>query len=322
MDQIETIDGQTMGGTYRLRFAVTDNNPDIKIQVQALLDMVETQMSGWKDSSDLNRFNNAALNEWVPIPPEMTNVVMLGLQMSQETNGALNICMGENSRIFGHGADVTASNNPVSAAVDPMNVLELDAPNRMLRRNQNIRLDLNSIAKGFAVDLVVFYLKKTGITDFIIEVAGDIYASGKRPNGMPWSVAIELPLPDKSVPLCFVPLVDYAIATSGNYRRFNKTQNGIAGHLITPKTGQALSEIYASVSVLAPFSVRADGLATALFVMGASAGFKFAEKNNIAATFITRTTDGFKEEGTSNMHALLGLNLHSGRRAERNGEVS
>lgn len=295
-----------MGGTFRLRMPREQYSMHIDTEVQALLDLVDTQMSGWDEGSDLSRFNQSEVGEWVSIPAEMTAVVALGLEASAETNGALNICMGHNSRVYGHGTYSAPIGGDVPKCYASGDSIEQDKKNGRVRKKQDIALDLNSIAKGYSVDLVGEYLQGIGVRDYMLEVAGDIYAYGVRPDKMPWTVALELPLPDKTVPLRFVPLSNCAIATSGNYRRFRKTADGFVGHLIDPETGKASSEIYCSVSVVAPSSARADGLATALFAMGPDAGFAFAAKNNLAAIFISRKWEGFEERGTDAMNKILG----------------
>lgn len=305
MNHISTLTGKTMGGLFRLRLPQSQESGHLISAVQSLLDLVDTQMSGWSDTSDLARINAAPLHEWVPLPKEMAEVVALGLEMAIETQGALNICMGLNARVFGHGTNNAPLGGMAPASIDPNAALHLDHKNLRIQRRMDVLLDLNSIAKGYAVDLVSAYLKSQGVTDFILEVAGDIYATGKRPNGMPWTVGLELPLPDKSIPLRFVPLIDCAIATSGNYRRYITNEGGMAGHVIDPTTGQAMDELYASVTVIAQCSARADALATALFTMGPKAGLEFAKQGDIAAIFISRSTDGFIEEGSPAMFAYL-----------------
>ncbi|MBL1437454.1 MAG: FAD:protein FMN transferase [Rhodobacteraceae bacterium] len=305
MTDISTLTGQTMGGLFQLRLPQLQKAAHLLGAVQSILDLVDTQMSGWSDTSDLARINAAPLLNWVPVPKEMAEVVALGLKMADETQGALNICMGHNARVYGHGTNNAPLGGTAPASINPTIALGLDLKNLRIQRRMDVLLDLNSIAKGYSVDLVSAYLKTQGVTDFVLEVAGDIYATGKRPNGMPWTVGLELPLPDKSVPLRFVPLVNCAIATSGNYRRYSSSKNGIAGHVIDPTTGQAMDELYASVTVIAQSSARADALATALFTMGPKTGLAFATQSNIAATFISRSADGFIEQGSPAMFDYL-----------------
>lgn len=114
-----------------------------------------------------------------------------------------------------------------------------------------------------------------------------------------------LPLPDKSVPLRFIPLRNQAIATFGIYRRFKAVAGEISGHVINPASGGAMSKIYTSVAVVADRAARADALATALFAMGVEAELDYVAKNNIAAIFICRVADGFEERGSQAMKAIV-----------------
>lgn len=295
---IRTIEGETMGGLYRLRIPSAQVIPNLKAIVQSTLDLVDNQMSAWKPESDLCRFNAAPMGEWVTIPSEMASVVETGLRMSKFTGGALNICLGHQTSAYGFGPHVDALSFQV---IDPCVALELDIDENRLRRHADIALDLNSVAKGYAVDLVCTRLCRAGLTDYMIEVSGDIRAVGKRPDGHPWSVALELPIPDKIVPIRFVPLVDCAVACSGNYRN---TKDGL-GHVIDPDTGYPMSAMGSSVAVLASTAIEADALATSLFAMGNLAGLSFARDHKLPAIFITSDEQGFKEEGSEMANKLF-----------------
>ncbi|MBL4807916.1 MAG: FAD:protein FMN transferase, partial [Rhodobacteraceae bacterium] len=203
---ITTIDGKTMGGLYRLRVPTAQVFSGLKALTQDVLDRIDTQMSAWISHSDLCRFNVTPVGEWVSIPSDMANVVALGLQMSTFTDGALNICLGQQSRAFGFMPGKVGGSN----FSDANTALDLDLENTMLRRRTDVVLDLNAIAKGYAADLVCSTLRQSGVRDMMIEVAGDICAIGQRPDQNPWTVAMELPLSDRIVPIRFVPLKDQA----------------------------------------------------------------------------------------------------------------
>lgn len=286
---ITTIEGETMGGLYRLRVPTTQLIPGLKVLVQSAVDLVDCQMSAWKPRSDLCKFNAAPIGDWVLIPDEMAEVVEIGLRLSKITSGALNICLGQHSSSFKFAPNIDL--RPIQV-VDPCVALELDKNENRLRRHVDIALDLNSIAKGYAADLVCEKLQTAGLTDYMIEISGDIRAVGKRPDGHPWSFALELPLPDKIVPIRFVPLVDCAIACSGNYRQ---TKDGM-GHILDPRTGLPMPASFSSVTVMADSAAKADALATSIFAMGYSARSGFVEKYKLAAIFVDQDENGFREE--------------------------
>lgn len=124
-------------------------------------------------------------------------------------------------------------------------------------------MDLSAIGKGFAVDRVGERLKKLGITDFVFEFGGEVLVG----DGY-WTVGIEKPDPTGGGLLRKVQLKQRALATSGNYRQFRPVTEGLAGHIISPETGNPIIRKPSSVTVYASDCATADAWATALFVLG------------------------------------------------------
>lgn len=124
-------------------------------------------------------------------------------------------------------------------------------------------VDLSSIGKGFGVDRVCERLRELGLKDFVFALAGEVKAVGGE-----WPVDIEKPVLGGGGTLRTVMLRDQAIATSGNYRQFRETKEGIITHIIDPKTGKSVIRPPCSVTVIARDSATASSWATALFVLG------------------------------------------------------
>lgn len=185
------------------------------------------------------------------------------------------------------------------AAPDPAAV-ELDG--RRLRRRADVALDLNALAKGFAADLAVAALARAGIGAVLLEVAGDLRAGGPRPDGQPWGVAVELPIPGRIVPARLIPLGAGAVATSGGYRR----ARGAASHLIDPQTGAPCPAAGASVAVVAETGLQADGWATVMAVLGPERGLRLAAARGLPVLFLEPDAEGFVERGSPAMARLLG----------------
>ena len=295
---INTIEGASMGGNWRLRLPASEDPQAARALVQGALDLVEAQMSAWRPDSVLSRVNAAPLDAWVDLPAEMAFVLRAGLGLMAEAPGAFSILLGGASARHGFvpGRACAASSDPGSVECD----------GQRIRRRADVALDLNAIAKGHAADLAAQRLRAAGQRNFLIDVAGDIVAAGLRPDGLPWTVALELPVPDRIIPARLIPLSDGvaggAIATSGGYRR----ARGGASHLIAPKTGAPLPADGASVAVLAPTALQADGWATVMAVLGPEAGLALAEARGLAVAFIQPDPPaGFVERGSSAMAALL-----------------
>jgi thiamine biosynthesis lipoprotein len=142
------------------------------------------------------------------------------------------------------------------------------------KANPKISLDLASIAKGYGVDLVADLIAQAGWKDYLVEIGGEIYAAGRRPDGTRWRVGINRPLPD-AVPTDVyqvVALENMALATSGDYRNFFESDGVRYSHIIDPRNGYPVKNGVVSATVLAEDCTFADGLATALMVMGSQQG--------------------------------------------------
>ena len=156
-------------------------------------------------------------------------------------------------------------------------------------------LDLSSIAKGYGVDQVAELVRREGFTDFIVEIGGEVRAGGTRRDGRPWRVGINRPradaLPDELYRVAF--LRDEAFATSGDYRNFFARDGVRYSHVLDPRTGRPVTNRVVSVSIRAPDCTLADGLATAVMVMGAEAGLALVERlDGVEGLVVVETPEG------------------------------
>ena len=144
-------------------------------------------------------------------------------------------------------------------------------------------MDFNAIAKGYCVDVIGQFFKNKKIDNFLIEIGGEMVAKGKNlTSNSPWKVAIIDPInPDSKDFLKKILLVDRAMASSGNYRKYKideKSGNKIV-HTVNPKNGQSIETNIAGVTVLAEDCMSADALATAFMVMPIKKSLEIISKN-------------------------------------------
>ena len=183
------------------------------------------------------------------------------------------------------------SDGPLPVAFNPPTAAQLAAARRSVgydklelrnapraafrKRAAGMRLTVDGIAPGYAVDRITEELLAAGHTDFIVEIGGEVRAHGQRPEGGPWRIAVEAPLATDRKPLVGIRLRDAAVSTSGDYR---DTRIDTAGrsysHTIDPRTGSTVEGVLTSVTVIHPTAIRADAYATALMVMGSEAGLR------------------------------------------------
>jgi thiamine biosynthesis lipoprotein len=155
-----------------------------------------------------------------------------------------------------------------------------------------LEIDLSSIASGFAIDRLAKLLADRSLTNWLVEIGGEVRAAGEREGEKPWQVAIERPIPGEPQLQSVVPLVDAAIATAGDYQKFFEYAGRRYSHIIDPSTGRPIEHSLASVTVVADTCIAADGWDTPLLVLGPARGFECAEKHQIAALFIAHDKAG------------------------------
>lgn len=148
--------------------------------------------------------------------------------------------------------------------------------NRLIKDDSRMQIDLNSLAKGYTVDMVADALAERGVENYLVNIGGEVRCAGLNPNGELWSVAIETPYDGNMAMDSFEKIIratDCAVATSGNYRRFYLTADGRkVAHTISPITGYSVVSDLLSVTIMAPTCIEADAAATMFMAMGSEGG--------------------------------------------------
>lgn len=138
----------------------------------------------------------------------------------------------------------------------------------------DVKVDLGGIAKGFTSDRVMTLFAENGVESGIISLGGNVQALGTKPDGSLWRVGIQNPAEKNSI-IATLEIADKAVITSGGYQRYFE-QDGITyHHIIDPRTGQPADSGLSSVTIVSDDGTLADGLSTALFVMGKDAALEF-----------------------------------------------
>jgi thiamine biosynthesis lipoprotein len=292
------LNGPTMGTRWSAQFhtAPEFDPAPVKAALQAAVDEVDAQMSTWKPDSDLMRLNAAPADKWLDVPARLMQVLQLGLEIGRASNGAFDIGMGDAVTAWGFGPEEalperirTAMNTKRPA---PHVQLELDPEAGRVRKHAPMALDLNGIAKGYGVDRLADTLMDFGMTSGLVGIDGEMRALGLRPDGAPWSIAVEAPDPTRRAPHSVLALEEAAVATSGDYRHWVEVQGRRLSHTMDPWRGAPVLASPASVTVVAQTCARADAWATALMVLGADAGAALARKHGFDALFLLREADG------------------------------
>jgi thiamine biosynthesis lipoprotein len=280
-------------------------------EIEHLLLRLVEQMSHWKPRSTISRFNRSGLGEWHSIEPEFGHVLAAALRLAERTQGAFDPAMGGLANLWGFGPVGSRDAPPPPADVEQALAasgwrhIAFDTPLLRVRRQARAALDLSGIAKGYAVDALAGKVAEAGCRDFLVEVGGELSGHGIKPDGQPWWVELE-PVPGARLEPIRVALHGLSVATSGDYRRSFTYGGRNYAHTLDPRTGAPLDNGVASVTVVHPDCMWADGWATALSVLGPDAAPATAAREGLAMHMAVREGRGWREIVSPALEAMFG----------------
>ena len=283
------LQGRTMGTTYHITVVARSVDPvaRLKAPIDQRLDEINQSMSTFQPDSEISRFNNQQeKGSTLPVSADFAQVMRVGAELYRLTNGAWDGTVDPLVNLWGFGRKGEASQVPgaaqIKAALERVgfDAIRVTDQRSLVKEKAGVSLDLASIAKGYAVDQVARLIGDKGYKDFLVEIGGEVFAAGTRADGKPWRVGINRPSRDAGLREVYrvVALSERAFATSGDYRNFLALEGHYYSHIIDPRSGRPVDNHVVSASVVADDCTFADGLATALMVMGPAAGVELVNR--------------------------------------------
>jgi thiamine biosynthesis lipoprotein len=311
MVQESYLTGPTMGTTYNIKFVTVDKLDEkiLKEQIDQLLLDINQLMSTYIKDSELSQFNQWKSIEPFPMSLQTIEVLKEAKRLGKISGGLLDVTVGPLVNLWGFGPQSRPEKIPSDKLIQATRQLVgleklIIGPTWASKTNPNLYVDLSTIAKGYAVDQITQLLQTYKIENLLVEIGGEMRLSGVKASGEAWKIAIEKPEAEQRTAQEIISIGDNAVATSGDYRIYYEQDGVRYSHLIDPNTGYPITHNVVSVTVIHPSSMTADGLATALIVMGKEKALALADKYDIAVLLITKEKDGFNEY-TSNKFAQL-----------------
>lgn len=314
----KTLDfsGLTMGTSYNV-VAVDPsrkvNEAEAQAAIETALAQVNQQMSNWDSASEISLFNAKTDLGSVEMSSDLAHVMRAAEDVHLASEGRFDTTMGPLIELWGFGAQGAqhkASDVEVAEALSRSGhgaTLNVGATT-LQKRQGDAQVYLAAIGKGYGADKVGQALESLGITDYMVEIGGDLYASGNNPAGTPWQIGIEKPAALSGGVLNVVPVSGMGLASSGDYRNYFEQDGVRYSHLIDPVTGRPITHKTASATVLADNAMLADAWATAMLILGREKGLEIAKAHNVAVMFVERdstTTDlRFKTDASARFMEL------------------
>ncbi len=304
------LSGRTMGTFYHIK-VVTGYFKDLsglQTRIDTRLEKINQSMSTYRPNSEISRFNKLPTTETMVVSADFLAVLKVAKRVHGVSGGAWDGTVKPLVNLWGFG-----NVQPVQTVPDKSEIakqlentgfehLRIFDTGRIGKQVPDLTLDLASIAKGFGVDAVAAVIREEGYADFLVEIGGEVVASGVREDGLPWVVGINRPVPGATTNAVYraLALTNGAMATSGDYRIFFEQDGLKYSHVIDPRSGYPVQNRVASVSVVAPDCALADGLATALMVMGVEEGLAVIHRlQDVECLIITQAKDGQLVDYTS-----------------------
>ncbi|PSS59135.1 FAD:protein FMN transferase [Pseudomonas sp. BBP2017] len=304
-DTLERISGPTMGSSYTVQYVRTPQGPapgQVKREVEAILEGVDKRFSTYRSDSLTETFNRLPANSCQYMPADVLELIRVGEQLSQQSDGAFDLTVEPLLDLWGFGPQSRFEKVPdaqaLAATRQRVGHGHLRIVGEQLCKDAPVQVDFNSIAAGHAVDLLVERLNALGVADLLVEITGELKALGRKPDGSSWKVAVELPREDRQIAQQVLAVDGFGVSTSGDYRNYFEDNGQRYSHTFDARLGRPVKHELAAVTVFARSTLMADGYSTLLLILGPQQGWDFALRHEIAAVFVTRVADGFVSRST------------------------
>ncbi|MCB2293723.1 FAD:protein FMN transferase [Clostridium algoriphilum] len=267
---------------------------------------IEKKMSVNIKTSEISKLNAKAGVSGEKLSTDTYSVIEKSVQYSKLTGGALDATIEPIVSLWGIGTD--KERLPSKKEIDEKlkfvnyNDIILDKKNSTVKlKRMNQAIDLGAIAKGYTADEVKKVLLNNKISSAIINLGGNVYALGNKPDGTSWNIGVQNPLSTRGEYLGSISATDKSIVTSGNYERFFIKDGIRYHHIFDPKSGYPANKGLISTTIVSDKSIDGDALSTSTYILGLDKGLKLVESmKGVEAIFITNdkkiyVTPGLKD---------------------------
>ena len=299
------LEGFAQGTYYNIRY-YDNQNRNLQPQIDSLLDAFNKTASIFDPTSIISRINR---NEDVALNEDFIKIFNIAMEVSQHSDGAFDITVGQLVNAWGFGAErrQTMNQATIDSLLTCVGYSKISLKDgKIIKEYPCIKLDFNAIAQGYSVDLVGLFFDDLGIENYLIDIGGEVLAKGNK-QGKPWMVGIEQPSDEKGndrILMTSLPLENMSLVTSGSYRKYFEQDGQRYSHTISPQTGHPVQNTLVSVTVLHPQAVYADAYATVFMVMGLEKSLAFLEKHPELQAFFIYEKDGLQTYATEEFEKL------------------
>ena len=273
-------------------------------QSESLIASLESLVSVTDADSELYAINQTGSGM---LTEEASSLMKQALEICRRTDGALDLSIYPIVRAWGFttGSYQVPDEAEIQALLPLVDYrkIQYDAATGTVTLPEGMEIDLGSVAKGYAGQLVAQMLRDNGVESALLSLGGNVQTVGTKPDGSPWQIGIKDPQGEDAMMVLSVE--DQAVVTSGGYERYFEQDGQTYWHIMDPSTGHPADSGLISVTIVGDEGVVCDGLSTALFVMGLEkAADLWAQSGDFEAVFVTASGEVYITEGLRDRFAL------------------
>ena len=309
------LEGQAQGTTWQVKLVTEGGDmkvDEIRQDIEAAFQLIDRQLSNWREDSEISQFNRLKDTEWHPVAGAIVELVQVGKTIHALSDGCYDLTVKPLFSLWGFAQhhltipDASAIKNAMTHI--GMDKLDIDVEGHRLRKQDPaLEITVDSIAQGYTVAVISRLIESRGFTQYLVEVGGEMRVRGRKGDGSPWRVAIEKPSPMTREVQRVLDLHEekgIAIMTSGTYRNFFEESGTRYSHIIDPRTGQPVTHHLLSTTVIHDDPTLADAWSTALLCVGEKEAQRISEAEGLQSLIIFEDQHKLIEVMSSRFKAL------------------
>mgnify|MGYP001029162242 CR=1 FL=1 len=282
------------------------------------IEEIDKAMSRTAEDSHVYNINQKAGQSWVSVDKDTLHVIQTAIEYARLTDGLYDPSIGPLVEIWGIGTEQAKIPQPeaiqkAQSLID-YQAIKVDTKGRRVKLERSeMALDLGGIAKGYGADAATEFLRSKGVQSAFLNLGGNVYVVGGKPDGSPWRIGIQDPEGARGTHIAILEVKDTSIVTSGPYERYFLEDGTRYHHILDPTTGFPAESGLVSVTIVSPSSLTADALSTGVFVLGREKGLALLESlDNVEGILITCDHQIYATSGLKGrlLSVAKGFDLH------------
>lgn len=314
--QTQKLEGMVQGTTYHISYWSNQpvENQVIEAAIQTTFEDIDKKLSNYRSDSVIETFNANQSIESQEVGNEIIGLVRLAQSVHQLSNGCFDLTVKPLFDLWGFKGETLTI--PSSEALQQtlaqvgMNKIEIADDSHLLKKQADVRVDLSAVGQGYTVGKISEALEQQGITNYLVEIGGELKTNGHKPDGLAWRVAVEKPLPGERKIHKVVTMpkdAPMSVMASGTYRHYYEHNGQRYSHILDARTGKPVTHDLVAVTVLHENSTLADAWSTTLLCLGQQDGIKLANAEKINAIFIRQRGSEFLETHSEALNTATNL---------------